>query len=205
MPTDEAPPVDHRLAVPTVGRDRGGDRPARPAGARHPAAGQPPQPAEHGDADRGGRAPRTPRRRPAVPWGSVAIAHHADGRRTRRTRSGPRPAMAGRQAEHGAERDRHDDDAGHERRLVVGAEQRDGQLLQPGGEAVDELGADRRDQRRCRRRPSPTPARRRPSAAPADAAPAIAAVSRPGGWSGRTDGSGGGAEAPAAASAEGVD
>ena len=49
-----------------------------------------------------------------------------------------------------AEGDRHDDDADDEGDLVVRPEQRDGEVLQLGGEAVDELRADRRHQRRGR-------------------------------------------------------
>ena len=49
-----------------------------------------------------------------------------------------------------AERERHDDDADDERDLVVGAEQGDGEVLQRRREAVDELRADGRDQRRLR-------------------------------------------------------
>ena len=43
-----------------------------------------------------------------------------------------------------------DDDADDQRDLVVGAEQRDGEVLERRGEAVDELRADGRDQRRPR-------------------------------------------------------
>ena len=61
----------------------------------------------------------------------------------------PRPAHR-RHAEQRTEGDRHDDDADDEGDLVVRAEQRDGEVLQRGGEAVDELRADGRDQRRRR-------------------------------------------------------
>ena len=61
-----------------------------------------------------------------------------------------RPPPPGGEADDGAEGERGDDDADDQRRLVVGAEDLDSEVLQRGGVAVDELGADGAHRRRPR-------------------------------------------------------
>ena len=129
------------------------------------------------------RAP-TPRQAkiasPVESCGSVTIAHSPTSPNAAKPSGATIHRLPGGQAEHGAEQDRRDDDAGHERRLVVGAEQCRRRTA----------SATRRSGRRTRPRPrSPVTSPSRTaaaasspaaSAAPAARAPVRAAAARPG-------------------------